>query len=391
MKIAYLDCFSGISGDMLLGALIDAGFSPQRLTEMVADLGLPENVEVQVGNVVKNGLRACSVAIKTGESHHHRHLQDINIIIENSHLPDAVQQNALTVFRRLAEAEARVHGTNVENVHFHEVGALDSIVDILGSMLGLHELGIAQVYASPLPFSGGSVTGAHGKLPLPAPATAELLAAARAPLVPCDAAVELVTPTGAAILAALACFERPALRLHRVGVGAGQRDLEWANILRVLIGEAEDAARPEVVTLECNIDDMNPEYFGAVMDALFEAGALDVYFSPIYMKKNRPAAMLSVIARPADETALAQMLLKETTTFGLRVQRATRYEAQRETRTVATPFGEIRVKLKMLAGEICQAAPEYEDCRKAALAQGVPPYTVYTAAAAAAAQLIKSG
>ncbi len=391
MKIAYLDCFSGISGDMLLGALLDAGFSPQRLSEMITALALPEKVEVQVSQVVKKGLRATQVVILTGESHHHRRLSDIQQMIEQSGLPETVKRNGLAVFQRLAEAEAHVHGVDVEEIHFHEVGALDSIIDILGSLLGLYELGIEQLYASALPYSDGFVNGAHGRLPLPAPATAELLAAAQAPLTPGSAAVEQVTPTGAAVLAALARFERPAFRLEKVGVGAGQRELEWANILRILIGNQEGPALAEVVTLECNIDDMNPEFYGAVMERLFRAGALDVFFTPIYMKKNRPAIMLSVIARRQDEPGLAQILLHETTTFGLRVQHASRHEAGRETRNVATPYGDIRVKIKILDGKICQAAPEYDDCRKAAETFRLPPLTVYTAAVTAANTLIETG
>jgi pyridinium-3,5-bisthiocarboxylic acid mononucleotide nickel chelatase len=380
VKYAYCDCFSGVSGDMFLGALVDAGLPVEVLREQLALLHLPETVEIQVETVKKGALRATQVDVICGESHHHRHFTDIAEMIQASALSERVKRTSLSIFQILAEAEARVHGTEIEHVHFHEVGALDSIADIIGAAVGLEWLGIDRLYTSAVPFSGGQVQTQHGTLPVPAPATLEVLSKAHALMTPSPAQVELVTPTGAAILAALATFERPNLVVTGVGVGAGKRDLPWPNIFRLILGESAAEAEYPLVLLETNIDDMNPQVFGHVMGRLFAAGALDVYLMPIYMKKNRPATMLGVVARRMDEPALARLILSETSTLGLRVQPVYRYTAQREIHTVTTPYGEVPVKIKLLDGQPIQAMPEYDACVKLADEKNVPLADVYTAA-----------
>ncbi len=380
MKLAYVDAFAGISGDMFLGALLDAGLAIDSLREQLALLNLPEQVQVSVEQTHKGALRASLVNIEAPESHHHRHLSDIEKMIVESDLSDAVKQTSLKVFRVLAEAEARVHGTTIESVHFHEVGALDSITDIVGATIGLHELGIERLYASALPYGAGQVKTEHGLLPVPAPATMEILSAAHAPLVPSAAQGEQVTPTGAAILAALASFEKPDLTLEKIGVGAGRKEFPWPNILRLWIGHSSNVQDFPMVLLETNIDDMNPQYFGTVMSRLFEAGARDVFFTPIFMKKNRPATMLSVIALRSEEASLARILLEQTTTLGLRVQPIYRLEAEREFHQVETPYGLIPLKVKILDSKRVHAQPEYDACVKAAQEHGVAVSEVYASA-----------
>jgi uncharacterized protein (TIGR00299 family) protein len=408
MKYAYCDCFSGISGDMFLGALVDAGLPVDTLRDGLAQLHLPEPLEIVVSETRKGALRATQLDVVVGESHHHhhnhdhsdehphehyhehhhRHLSDITELIENSGLSDRVKRTSLAIFQVLAEAEARVHGIEIDHVHFHEVGALDSIADIVGAAIGLEALGIDRLYASAVPFSGGQVQTQHGTLPLPAPATLEILTRAHAFMTPSPAQVELVTPTGAAILAALATFERPNLVVTGVGVGAGQRDLPWPNIFRLVLGESAVEAEYPLVLLETNIDDMNPQLFGHVMNRLFAAGALDVYMTPIYMKKNRPATLLGVVARRQDEPELARLILAETSTLGLRVQPVYRYIAQREFQQVATPYGEVQIKVKLLDGRPIQAMPEYDVCARLASEHNVPLADVYAAALLAGRTLL---
>jgi uncharacterized protein (TIGR00299 family) protein len=380
VKIAYVDCFSGISGDMFLASLLDAGLPLDVLQAGIEKLNLPEKIELRLAQTRKGALRAASLEVIVPHSHHHRHLSDILEILSNSSLSDPVRQTVARIFSLLAEAEARVHGEEIEQIHFHEVGALDSIVDVTGAVLGLEVLGIERLYASPLPYGSGTIDSAHGLLPLPAPATLEVLRLARAPLVPSQAQVELVTPTGAAILATLATFERPNLVISNLGVGAGKRDLPWPNLLRLIIGETPSAGASEMVQIETNIDDMNPQFFGHVMEKLFAAGARDVYLTPIQMKKNRPATLLGVIAYRRDEAALAELILRETTTLGLRVQPIQRYEAQREFRQVQTPFGNLTVKLKIINGQVIQAVPEYDECVRLANENGVSLAEIYSAA-----------
>ena len=388
--IAYFDCFSGASGDMILGALVDAGLALSELQSSLSGLSMAGEFSLKAEPVQRGALRATLVRVETSHDHHeHRHLSDIQEIIRSSGLSSSVQEKSLAIFHRLAEAEGRVHGVPADQIHFHEVGAVDSIVDILGAVWGLEQLGADQIYASSLPLGGGQVQSGHGPLPLPAPATLELLAMAGAPTRPQPGDKELVTPTGAAILTTLASFQQPSMRLHRLGVGAGGRELPWPNVLRVWLGEPLDVGQrvdgdyssmPPLSVLETNIDNMNPELFGHVMTRLFESGALDVFFTPIFMKKNRPGTMLSVIAKSEDEATLAGLILRETSTLGVRTHHCGRYELERQVRLVETALGPLEIKLKWLNGQIVSVAPEYESCRKVAIDKNVPLSDVFRAA-----------
>jgi len=286
----------------------------------------------------------------------------------------------LHIFQKLADAEAQVHAVPSENVHFHEVGATDSILDIVGAAVGLDYFAIEQVYCGALPYSSGQVNSQHGAIPLPAPATLALLTQARAALRPVEVTAELVTPTGAAIVAAFARFEQPAMRLAAAGSGAGQKELPWPNILRVLMGESSAPAENENAqhsVLETHIDDMNPQFYGALMDSLFAAGALDVAYVPIYMKKNRPGTRVTVIAPLAEQARLAGLLLRESTTFGVRAYPVQRYEANRDFITLQLPLGSIRLKRKWLDSVLVQSVPEYEDCRRLAEQHNLPLQDIY--------------
>lgn len=380
MKIAYADCFSGVSGDMFLASLLDAGLPLEVLQDGIAKLGLSERIELRLSEVHKGALRASDLEVIVPHSHQHRHLSDILEILSASQLSEPVKQTAARIFSLLAEAEARVHGEPVEHIHFHEVGALDSIVDVTGAVIGLEALGIERLYASPLPYGAGTIESAHGVLPLPAPATLEVLRLAHAPLAPSSAQVELVTPTGAAILGVLATFSRPEIVISAVGAGAGKRDLEWPNLMRLLIGETPAEAPAEMVQLETNIDDMNPQFYGYLMEKLFSAGALDVFLTPIQMKKNRPGTLLGVIALRRDETALAEIILRETTTLGMRVQPIGRYEARREFGRIHMAFGDLTVKQKILNGRVVQSVPEYEECVRLAKENHVSLVEIYQSA-----------
>jgi len=389
VSLLYCDCFSGISGDMFLAALLDAGLPLDLLNAQLSRLALEGFDGVEVRKVTKGTLQASQIDIHIPpEGSSERNLQAIVELIHSSSLPERVKVDSTAIFTILAESEAKVHGLSVEQVHFHEVGALDSILDIVGAAVGLSFFDVQQVYASSLPYASGSVETRHGRLPLPAPATLELLRRAGAPLVPVLEQIELVTPTGAAILAQLAEFRQPAMTVQTVGIGAGRRDLPWPNVLRLIIGQSSQP-REEHVEIETNIDDMNPQLLGALMGRLFEAGALDVYFSPIFMKKNRPATRVSVIARAQDEARLSQLLLRETTTLGVRVKAMHRHEAGRELRRIDTPYGEAAVKVKLLDGNIVQAVPEYEVCVELAKQRQVPVSQVYAVIAAAALVLIE--
>ncbi len=367
MTIMYCDCYSGISGDMLLSAMLDAGLPLTYLEEHIAALKLRAYRGVQVQDIQKGALKALSLQWLIEEEQQHRHLGDIEEIIQSSCLPAEVKAVSLTIFQRLAQAEAQVHGTDIQHVHFHEVGALDSILDIVGAAIGLHYFGVKQLYSSALPLGSGTIKSQHGLLPLPAPAVMVLLQQAGAPLRPSSAEEELVTPTGAAILSSLAVFEQPSMTLQRFGIGAGKRDFPWPNVLRLLIGEPIASSPETFVELITNIDDMNPQAYQHIMQRLFDEGALDVYLTPIIMKKSRPATRLSVIAKKQDEAHLADLLLRETTTFGIRVIPIYhRYEASREVHLVATPIGEAQVKLKKAGSKIVQIAPEYDAVEKLA-------------------------
>lgn len=377
MRIAYFDCFSGASGDMILGACINAGVD---LTELQAELaGLNvAGFRLDARGIRKQGFAATQidVIVDPATDKPHRHLKHVREIIENSRLGGPVRERALAIFTRLAEAEAAVHGTTIEKVHFHEVGAIDAIVDIVGASLALEKLGIEQVRCSAIPTGSGTVKCDHGVMPVPAPATAELLKGV--PLAACDEVGELTTPTGAAILTTLATDfgPMPAFKVERIGIGAGRRDgATRANILRLLVGEmaaGSEDEEDEVLVLEANLDDVSAQIIGHVYDALFEIGALDVYTTPIHMKKNRPGAKLTVLVPPHIREAAETILFAETTTFGIRVHRCMRRKLAREFDTVQLSAGSVRIKVGRRAGRVLTATPEYDDCRVIAAATGRP-------------------
>ncbi len=386
MKTAYFDCFSGISGDMTLGALIGAGADAEALRRGLAGLGVA-GFRIEVGHRMAGSIEATDVQVLLDDHHHHPHrrLGDILGIIGNADLSERVKQTAAGIFRRLAEAEGKVHGRSPDEVHFHEVGALDAIVDIVGTALCLEMLGWPRVVASPLPTFHGYAKGAHGTFPLPAPATAELLVGV--PWRKLDIEGELVTPTGAAILREIASEfgPLPAMRIERIGYGAGKSTFGVPNALRVLVGTEEATALPspeDVALIETNLDDLNPQFYETAMEKLFAAGALDVFLIPIQMKKNRPGTLLSVLCEPGKAEAMAEIVLAETSTFGVRISSRERICLERHWKEVTTEFGRIRIKIGELRGRAVTAAPEYEDCRKAAAQHGVPVREVYESAAA---------
>jgi uncharacterized protein (TIGR00299 family) protein len=381
--IAYLDLPSGLSGDMFLGCLVDAGWPVDALRNTIERMALPPGSwSIRAETVLRGPLRATLVHVTTTEGDRHRHLADIAQIIGVAQLPDDVKARALAVFTRLAEAEAAVHGSTAEEIHFHEVGALDALIDIVGVCTGLEALGVNQLYASAAPLGEGWVTSAHGRIPVPAPATLNLLAAVNAPFRPAPGPGELVTPTGAALLAELAEFRQPGMSLQRIGVGAGQKEFAWPNIARLLLGEATETGG--YVQIETNIDDMNPELYEAVSQRLFAVGALDVWLAPIQMKKGRPGVLLCVLAPATHEATLADLILRETTTLGVRVRPVQRYEAHRTFATVATPFGAVTIKLKWVDDQVVGVKPEYNDCQRLAAEHGVPVRRVYESALSAA-------
>jgi len=385
MRVAYFDCFAGISGDMTLGALLDAGADEAQFRSELAKLTGVE-FELKISKVIKRGIEATYVDVITHESHHHRRLNDITALISGSDLSDSVKNRAISIFRTLAEAEGKVHGTGPDEVHFHEVGAVDAIVDIVGASIGIELLGIERVIVSSLPMGHGFVTAAHGRIPLPAPATVEVLKGV--PVHAVDIEGELVTPTGAAIARTLASGFGgvPPITIQTIGYGAGTSDFGIPNVLRILIGEAlSEASLPashQVSIVETNIDDMNPEFYENVFAKLFEAGALDVYLTPIFMKKSRPATLLSAICPAERVDDIARIILIETSSFGVRISQAERRCLDRKWEKVSTPFGEIRIKVGALGGADVTASPEYEDCKKVAAAHSVPVRRVYEAALA---------
>jgi uncharacterized protein (TIGR00299 family) protein len=379
-RAAYVDCFSGISGDMLLGALLDAGLPIGELRDELAKLNVP-GWELRAERVTRAGIAATKAHVELADSPQpHRRLPDIIALLDESSLQAADRDRASRVFRRLADAEARVHGIGANDVDFHEVGALDAIVDITGGVIGLRMLGIEELFCSALPAGGGTVRGSHGVLPVPAPATLELIAMAGAPVAPSggDRPMELVTPTGAAMVTELATFERPAMRVEAVGYGAGGRDPEgWPNVLRLWIGDAVATPQTSMLQIETNIDDMNPEIAGYVQELLFEAGAADVWLQPVQMKKNRPGMLLTVLCAAEREDVIARIILRETSTLGMRVTPVRRHEAQREIFEFASSLGPAAVKVKRLPGEPPRAAPEYEVCRMLARQHDLPLAEVY--------------
>jgi uncharacterized protein (TIGR00299 family) protein len=388
MKVAYFDCFSGVSGDMILGALIDAGLDAETLRQNLAGLHLSE-YELKASRTQKGAIEATDVQVVVHNDVPERKLADIEGVIADSDLPEDIKQASAAIFRRLIGIEATIHGANPEDVHLHEVGATDAIVDVVGSLLGLKLLGVEEVYASRLPLGHGFVRCAHGLLPLPAPATVELLRGV--PVIHLDVEGELVTPTGAAILTGVVkgFGQFPEMTVDTVGYGAGKSDFEFPNLLRIFVGSTtQEIARPteQVVLLETNLDDMNPELFDHTMQTLYKAGALDVFLQTFHGKKNRPGVLLSVLCHPHQVQHLSRIIFAETTTLGIRYKTMDRVYLDRETARVETPHGQLRIKVGKLGGEVVNLSPEYEDCRRLALESGKPLKEVYAAAEAAAKQ-----
>lgn len=386
MKIAYFDLIAGASGDMILGALVDAGLSPEHLRKGLSALNL-NDFELIIQKGEKNGFSATKVDVIVRDDVPERHLPQIEKIITSSDLPLSIKEQAIDIFHRLGKVEAGIHGTSIDQVHLHELGGVDTIVDVVGVLSGLAILGIEKVYASPVPLGRGLIRGAHGQIPLPAPATTALLL--NVPILGVDIDKELVTPTGAVLLTSLAVSFGiiPPMKLESIGYGAGGRDLPIPNLLRVLIGESADtdtASFGTLVMLETNIDDQNPEFFNYVMDRLFSNGALDVFFTQIQMKKNRPGTLLQILAKPEDVSGLRGILFEETSTLGIRQQRVERYALEREIKEIQTTFGVVHVKVAHLSPGKFKVAPEFEDCRRLAEKHKVPVREVYFAAEEAA-------
>lgn len=385
MKTLYFDCIAGASGDMILGALIDAGLDADWLRAELAKLPI-RGWKIETRRADKNGFAAIKVDVVVGPQPHARPLPEIEKVIRDAAIADSVKAGSLEVVRIIAAEEARIHGLPIDQVHLHEVGGEDAIIDIVGSLLGVEHLGIERIVSSPLPLGRGFVTGAHGQIPLPAPAAVAILKGL--PVVGSPVQAELVTPTGAALIKHLADSfgPLPAMRLGAVGYGAGTRDLVIPNLLRVFIGEgeAQDFDTDTIALLETNIDDQTAEQHGLVMERLLEAGALDVTLTPAQMKKNRPGVTLSVMARPEDQAAMRHLILTETSALGVREQQLQRSVLPRDCVRVQTQFGETVVKVSHLPGGAHKYAPEFEDCRTLARKAGVPLREVYVAAEAAA-------
>lgn len=404
MTLLYFDCFAGICGSMVLGALVDAGLDPDDLRSDLARLPL-EGYELRFEKVKRRGLAGTLVTVDHAETHVHRGLGAVLTIIDRSELPEAVRENGRRVFRALATAEAKVHASTVEKIHFHEVGAVDAIVDIMGTAAGLYRLGVERIVCSPINTGSGFVDCAHGRMPVPAPATAELLAGVPLFAEP-GVEKELTTPTGAALAVSLASSfgPRPPMQVDRIGYGAGTHELPFPNLLRIFVGTPTDVGTPTearrpgatepafasdtVVEVRTALDDMSPELIGYLFERLYAAGALEVYAAPIYMKKNRPGQELTLLAAPAGLDAVLAVLFRESTSLGARVQTVTRRILPREIVEVTTPLGAVRVKIARLDGQVVNTAPEYEDCRRLAETGGVPLKTIYEAARRAAGEIV---
>ena len=387
MKVVYFDCPSGASGDMILGALIDAGVSLQTLRAELAKLGLP-GFTLEAREVRRGAFRAtkADVVLDQQVRHHHRQLRDILAILSASQLPPSVIAAAARIFSRLAEAEARVHGTGIEEVHFHDVGAVDAIVDVTGAVIALHLLGAEGVHVSALPVGGGFAEGPHGRMPVPGPGTAELLRGF--PVVDTGVRFELVTPTGAAILTTLAAGSgrMPAMTVERIGYGAGTKDLpNTPNILRCFVGDTAEASTIETVAqLETTIDDMNPQLYEPLMDRLFEAGALDVFLTPVVMKRSRPGTVLTALC-PRDKVPdLSRVLFEESSTIGVRWTEMSRTRLDREVITIVTDYGPLPFKVSRLSGRIVTITPEFADVVRLAQAKSLSVREVLAQAHAAA-------
>jgi uncharacterized protein (TIGR00299 family) protein len=407
VKILYFDCFAGAAGDMILGALLDAGLPFAELKRALGSLAV-EGWEVSVDTVIKTGVTATKFRVHEhshahaggGHHHHHHHLKDIFAAIERSSLSAAGKARAIKMFRRIGEAEAAIHGTTMEKVHLHEVGAIDSIIDIVGAVFALEWFAAGTIVVSPMNVGGGVVKSAHGVFPVPAPATLALVR--DAPVYSSGIQAELLTPTGALILTEYASEfgPLPAMTIDRVGYGAGDREFEETpNVVRVLVGEAigkpkglspqddslpsQDTSLPrrgdepsgspmKVVVLECEIDDMNPQIFGALMDRLYAAGALEVFYAAVQMKKNRPGTLMTIVAKPEHRETMTEIVFRESTTIGVRYQELSRECLDREMVTVATPLGPVRFKVARRGGRVFNAQPEFDDLAELSQERGIP-------------------
>jgi uncharacterized protein (TIGR00299 family) protein len=382
MKILYFDCFAGASGDMILGAMVAAGVEPGYLREQLSLLPV-KGFDLNFETVNRSGLSATYARVETAHEHKHRHLSDIKQIIEASALSEAVKQRAVQIFTRLAEAEARVHNEPVDHVHFHEVGALDAIVDVVGAAICFDVLQIDRFICSPIHVGSGMVKMAHGQFPVPPPAVTELLKGV--PFYATEIKGELLTPTGAAIITTVCSQYGPVPRIttEKSGYGAGTREYpNFPNVLRVLIGETEDTSATDerLWMIETNLDDASPQIIGHVMDRVLESGALDCFFTPVQMKKNRPGVLLSVLCSPNEKETVMKLLFTETTTLGVRSYEVTRRALQRSLVRVETPYGPIDVKVAHLDGRVVNEMPEFEQCRQAAANANVPLKVVEEAA-----------
>jgi uncharacterized protein (TIGR00299 family) protein len=390
MQIAYLDCFSGISGDMILGALIDAGLDLHQLETELRKLKIG-GYTLKAEKTTRQGISGTKFSVNVNEEHIERHLGDIEEIIDHSDLDDDIKTSSKEIFRTLAFVEAKIHNCNPGDVHFHEIGGIDSVIDIVGALICFKILGIEAIYSSKIPIGMGFVECDHGILPLPAPATLELLKGI--PLYPHDTESELVTPTGIAILKHVANSYGiiPEMKIENIGYGAGSRDLKIPNLLRVWLGKTETInayEEDEAILIETNIDDMNPEFFGYTSEKLLEQGALDVFMTSIFMKKNRPGTLLSVLIKPDKLEKALSTLFSETTALGTRIHRLERKKLIRDIISVETIFGSVRVKVGKIGHEIKNISPEYDDCKEIAVKEGIPLKIVYDEAKETARTLL---
>ncbi|HSB06974.1 MAG TPA: nickel pincer cofactor biosynthesis protein LarC [Thermodesulfobacteriota bacterium] len=378
MKIAYFDCFSGASGDMILGALIDAGLSPRLLRRELNKVRIP-NVYLKIGKVLKGGLSATRVSVEgKNEKRSHRSLKELLTIVDRSRLDAEIKEKSKEIFQQIAGVEAKIHQRPVDEIHFHEIGGLDSVVDVVGAVWGIRHMGIEEVHVSKVNVGSGFVECEHGVLPVPAPATLALMKGK--PIYSSGIEKELLTPTGAAILATLGSQfgSMPAMKVEVVGYGAGRDDLPHPNLLRLVLGgRIMSSGKEKVMVIETNIDDMNPQFYDYVMERLLSVQVQEVFLTPVLMKKNRPATLVTVICPSEKMSSVAEFLLRETTTLGLRWHEEERAIAQREILTLPTKHGKIRFKLARWQGKPVNIAPEYEDCKKLALTKKIPLKEVF--------------
>ena len=384
MKIAYFDCFSGISGDMTVGSLLDAGLKIGTLEKELKKLGLT-GYQLEVDKVVKKGISATQFKVRIKEEGVERRFKDFLTIIEKSKLDEEIKKETKKIFFNIAQAESKIHRKDIDKIHFHEIGGLDSIIDITSAVIGIKTLGIEEIHSSALPVGKGFVKCAHGVIPVPAPATLELLK--NIPTYSGGIESEMITPTGAGIIGTLAKSfrERPLMKIERTGYGAGEKEFTIPNLLRVSIGEKilkdehskDGYVSDEAVLIETNIDDMNPEFYDYIMERLFSQGALDAFLIPIQMKKNRPAHMLSIVVYEQNLKEILEVLFSESTTLGVRIREIKRLRLAQQNFIAETKYGKIKVKVGIFKGEIKNIAPEYEDCKKMAKQHQVPLKEVY--------------